>query len=337
MSRRVAVTGGTGFIGRHIAKKLQQAGYEVRILSRRAPTDTGLRDTEISTVDWRDPATVRRGIAGANIVIHAAAVHPLRTAGNAANIVKENVGITKTLLESIQTVDRFVLISSMRSLVNANSQNGHFDERTHYDFQRSDSPYGYSKYLAEELCLRYWRQRGLPVVVCNPCSVIGPDDTGLSPNGQDILNFTKRHWNFVMDTNFAFVDVRDVADGVELILRKEKVGEKYLLCAANWSMEKYVRTILEAAGRQSQIHVVAMPLATVIALSGEMVKRLSPSAAVPAVMSSIRFAKLRPIFNGSKIARLGLMYRDPHQTIQDTADWMKRHRLLQMAARESHP
>src|SRR6188768_3157021 len=73
MERSSVVTGGGGFVGRHIVAALHARGDRVRTLDLRAPADL---PGEIATVDITDPIAVRDAIAGADVVFHnASAVH----------------------------------------------------------------------------------------------------------------------------------------------------------------------------------------------------------------------------------------------------------------------
>ncbi|NGY03631.1 NAD-dependent epimerase/dehydratase family protein [Solimonas terrae] len=97
----VAVTGATGFIGRHLVPALARAGWQVRILVRRDPAGTDWRDLGIESVagDLRDREARRQLVRGADAVVHLAG---LIKAPDTAGYMAVNRDATRALCESIR-------------------------------------------------------------------------------------------------------------------------------------------------------------------------------------------------------------------------------------------
>ena len=115
MARLAAVTGATGFLGRYIVEALVCAGWRVRILTRRPPDHPQLAHLELQSIsgDLSDRRALRELVAGANTVVHAAA---LIRAPSAAAFRAVNVDGTVNLANAIHedgAVRRVVLVSSM--------------------------------------------------------------------------------------------------------------------------------------------------------------------------------------------------------------------------------
>src|SRR5215204_2810665 len=94
-----AISGGAGFLGLHLARRLLAAGEEVRTLDV-APLDAAALEHAVDELrgDVRDPAAAQRLARDADVVVHAAAALPIRGSGKAISSV--NVGGTKTVLEA---------------------------------------------------------------------------------------------------------------------------------------------------------------------------------------------------------------------------------------------
>ncbi len=107
---RYAITGGAGFLGLHLARRLLADGHEVRSLDV-APLDDAELERSVEEVrgDVRDPDAVRRLCDGADVVVHAAAALPIQASREAIRSV--NVGGTENVLTAAGDA-RVVLISS---------------------------------------------------------------------------------------------------------------------------------------------------------------------------------------------------------------------------------
>jgi len=153
-----AVTGATGFIGRHIVKALTKAGYAVRALARRlpAPEDEGADGVSWVLGSLGDDAALRSLVKGATLVVHCAGA--IRAA-NRAGFLAVNADATRRFAEIAAAEDsppRFVYLSSLAAR------------------EPRLSPYAASKRAGEQ-ALRPLRDR-LPTVILRPPAVYGPGD-----------------------------------------------------------------------------------------------------------------------------------------------------------------
>jgi nucleoside-diphosphate-sugar epimerase len=168
------VTGASGFIGRHLARRLLSQGRAVRVLCRPGSAGKLDRETragaEVAQGDLRDDGSIRRAMRGVGRVFHCAG--HVSDWGTEEEFTAVNVAGTERLLEAAceEAIDRFVHLSSI-SVFGVPSPE-RFDD---------DSPYGegrdlYSrtKIAGERAALRYHRERRLPVVALRPAVVYGP-------------------------------------------------------------------------------------------------------------------------------------------------------------------
>jgi len=323
MIKTIAITGATGFLGRCLVKDLAAAGHKVKALTRNKCTAPfGENDSvKLVQIDWDNAASVKAAVSDCDFVVHCAAAHPSRTLRGKESIINFNVGGTKKLLEALGQVKRLVMVSSMRALINKHS-GGIFDEDSRYDFERFDTPYGYSKFLSEQVCVEFCRQHGISFTIINPVPIIGPDDFGPSPNGRFILSFLKGRFVCAVKSNYGFVDVRDVSAAVQKILFADSPKERYVLCAANWPLRAYIEKIHQLAKVRKTIVEVPLSLAYLLGYFFELAQAVKPSIDIPVVRSSVEFAALNPVFKGDKIKELGFAYIDPDKTLQDSVAWL---------------
>ncbi len=171
-TQTILVTGATGFIGGHLARRLVQEGARVRALVRSPHKAAPLADlgVEIIPGDITDPEAVRAATRGASIVYHAAAWADEQ--GDRDAVWAVNVTGTQHMVDAAiaEGVDRFIHLSSCA--VYGSLQRMDIDEST--PPRMSGRVYHDSKVAAEEVVFAAYRDHGLPVVVARPSQVYGP-------------------------------------------------------------------------------------------------------------------------------------------------------------------
>ena len=174
--RTAFLTGGTGFVGAHVARALVREGWSVRLLARDPrrvdPTLVSGQPIEVVAGGLDDRPSLTRAVAGAGAIVHVAGLTKARTLDEYRDI---NVGGTERLLEVAQGVSpeaHFVLVSSQAA---AGPSTGG-QPVVHGDPARPISWYGLSKREGEQVVERSWRG---PWTVLRPGVVYGPGDRGL--------------------------------------------------------------------------------------------------------------------------------------------------------------
>ena len=214
----VLVTGGSGFLGGHVARGLAAAGHRVRSTTRRTPS-TRPGDPQIDWIvgDLRDPLTRRNAIRGVRGIVHVASWVSLgsdpRGLGRSVN-----VDATRALLsDAISSgVERFVYTSTTHTLA-AGTAEEPADEKTPWNLERVDSPYARSKREAEAIVLDGLGGR-LPAVVLCPGMVVGPRDP--KPTSTSLLLMMARSpLAFLPSGGIPIVDV-----GVAALAHRRAIG-----------------------------------------------------------------------------------------------------------------
>lgn len=178
----VLVTGGLGFIGRGLVRRLREEGRAVRVLDNlRRGDEAKLRDGEVEVVigDVRDPAVAARAVAGCAEVHHLAAINGTRNFYERPREVLE-VGVlgTHNLLDAAikAGVERFLFMSSSEVYQTPSKVPTDEDEGLRLpDPLNPRYSYGGSKIAGEIMAFNYGRDAFEKLVVVRPHNVYGPD------------------------------------------------------------------------------------------------------------------------------------------------------------------
>ncbi len=327
MKGKALVTGATGFLGKYVVYNLLKEGYRVKCMVRNTSDTSRLPTKEVEIIECPldDTKAVYQAVKGCKLVVHCAAIH-VRSVSMHDQILKVNVEGTKALIEGADSLDAFVYISSIRSLMNRNVS--FIVEDTVYDFADIDTPYGISKFQSERLCLQYYQSHKLPLYILNPTTFIGPEDYLPSYNGKMILSHLKKKVAFVTKAMYSFADVRDVADAVLFVIENGKKGERHIVCSANMLLEEFYRLVDKAAGQKKYYIRVPYSILNIAGWVFEHVENIVPGFDPPVVRSSVHVARMMREFNRRKLIELGFAYRNDLDTISDTVKWLMKYHGL---------
>lgn len=245
----VFITGGTGFIGSHVARRLAAEGHHLRCLARPTSKTGELRGlgAEIVTADLHDRDALRDAMQGCDWVIHLANLYAMwHPRPEEFQLI--NVEGTRCVMEAAldSGVRKVVYVSTVA--VMGKPEAHPFNEDAPCG-PRQFSAYGRSKAAGDRLVWQLHEQRGLPVVTLYPGIVLGPGDD--KPSGiyiQDLLRGRVPTPIFRRSVE-TYVAVQDV---VEAVLRAAEcpaaVGKRYLIGSERLNGMEYVRQICGVAG-----------------------------------------------------------------------------------------
>lgn len=223
------VTGGSGFIGKHVVRKLVERGYEVYALARSEETAATLRNLGAITVpgDILDTAAMRPGMAGSDVVFHVAGWYKTG-ARDWMQAEPINVGGTRKVLRlAVELgIPKIVYVSTVAVL---GDTHGRLVDETHFDAGPFVTEYDRTKWLAHYKVAVPMMQKGAPIVIVMPGVAYGPGDP--STIGEMMGNFYKGQMPLLAgpETTFTFAHVEDMAEGVVLAAEKGQIGESYIL------------------------------------------------------------------------------------------------------------
>ena len=262
---KTLVTGGSGFVGRAVVLELLAQGRPVRVLARNPqhPALAGLA-VEVALGDLRDRASLESALTGCSRLFHVAADYRLWVP-DPEEMYAVNVEGTRNLLAAAraQGVSRVVYTSTVGALGNPGDGTPG-SEATPVSLGDMVGHYKRSKFMAEQVALEF-AARGLPLVVVNPSTPVGPWDWRPTPTGQMIVDFLKGRMPAYLETGLNLIHVNDVARGHLLAEAKGQVGEKYILGHENLSLSQIFQLLAEISGRPAPR--VKLPYWPVLALA----------------------------------------------------------------------
>jgi len=247
---KTLVTGATGFLGSHVARQLVAGGESVRVLVRLSSDPRALEGLEAEQFpgDLRDADSLDRAMQGVSRVFHVAADYRL-WAPNPREIYESNVRGTRNLLDAAQraSVEKFVYTSTVATV--AVPRGGALpDEATQASIAEMIGDYKRSKFQAEQ-CVFRAAESGLPVVIVNPTTPVGPGDWKPTPTGKIIVDFLNGRMPGYVDTGLNFVPVEDCARGHLLAAERGRIGERYILGSRNLTLKQLLDILATISGR----------------------------------------------------------------------------------------
>jgi dihydroflavonol-4-reductase len=322
---RVLVTGGSGFVGSAVVRVLVAAGYPVRALVRPSSPRANLAQTQVELVegDMRDAASMARAMTGIRYVMHVAADYRL-WARDRDEIRRNNVAGTRTIMEAAlrEGVERIVYTSSVAALA-LRADGASADEVTAQSEASAVGAYKQSKVAAQELVEAMIQQSGLPAIIVNPSTPIGPRDIRPTPTGRLIVEAAAGRMPGYVDTGLNLVHVDDVAAGHLAALTRGRIGERYILGGQDVLLADMLRDIARLVGRRGPL--LRFPR-----------RLLFPAAAVAEMWATrtgrepfltrdgLRMAKHRMFFSSAKATReLGFVARPYGEGLVDAISWFR--------------
>jgi len=246
---RAYVTGGNGFMGSHIVRRLVADGYDVTAL---VGADLDCRNldgvaVEMRPIDLLDARNVNEALEGGDVLVHNAACYSFWQP-DPAYIYGVNVVGTQNVLEAarLHGYQKVVYTSSTATLTPSINRDVETEESL-FDLRRFQGHYKSSKVIAEIAALRMIA-KGLPLVIVHPTTVVGEGDRRPTPTGTLILHFLNGLMKAYARTVLNIVDVDEVASGHVLALEHGEVGHQYILGGENRTMAEVTEHLSELTG-----------------------------------------------------------------------------------------
>ena len=317
------VTGATGFLGSAVARALLARGEAVRVLARPNSDRRNLAGlpVEISEGSLEDPDSLRRAVAGCDTVFHVAADYRLWVKDKSA-MLRANVDGTVALMQAAQAagIKRIVYTSSVAVLGHAN---GPADEDTPSTLADMVGIYKQSKFLAEEAVKSLIREQGLPAVIVNPSTPIGPRDIKPTPTGRVILESAQGKIPAYVETGLNVVHVDDVAAGHLAARQHGKVGERYILGGDDMRLADILRHVAGRAGRSTRLVRLPRKPLFPLAVAAEAIARFTGKEPMITI-DGLKMARWHMYFSSAKAEReLHYRHRPAMMALDDALGWFR--------------
>ncbi|MGA7257464.1 MAG: hopanoid-associated sugar epimerase [Terracidiphilus sp.] len=322
---RIFVTGATGFVGHHVARALAAEGAQLRLLVRKSSKLKNLEgiagDTHLG--DLLEPETLRPALRGCDAVVHVAADYRLWIP-DPQQMYRANVDGTRALLVLAREakVPRFVYTSSVATM--------HF--RTDGVVVNEDTPvsladmvghYKRSKFLAEQEAISA-AQSGQEVMILNPTSPIGSNDSKPTPTGRIVLDFLNGKFPAYMDTGLNLVDVSEVARAHVLALTKGKPGRRYILGGENLTLKQILDKMSAITGLPSPTVKIPFAVAATYAFFEELITGKIRGKEPRATLEEVRMGRKKMYASSARAqAELGFRMLPVNPALRAAIDWFR--------------
>jgi dihydroflavonol-4-reductase len=316
------VTGATGFVGSAVARALLRRGIPVRVLARPTSDRRNLAELSVEVVEGalEDVKSLVRAVAGCRCVYHVAADYRIWVP-DPAPMFRANVEGTRDLLTAALEagVERVVYTSSVATLGLVAGGSG--DEETPSSAGDMIGPYKRSKFEAEEVARELARERGLPVVIVNPSTPVGPGDVKPTPTGRLIVEAARGQMPAFVETGLNIVHVDDIAEGHIAAAENGRIGERYILGGENMALAEILAEVARAVGRRPPWlrvpHGALFPVAAAAELAARFTGR-DPFI----TLDGVRMSRKKMYFSSKKaVHELGYTPRPARAAIVDAVRW----------------
>ena len=279
----ILVTGGTGLVGSYLLYELTRKGHKVRALLRpgKKPYDPqkifdclpDKKGTSLTgQVEWfagdvQDPFSLEQAMQGIEYVYHCAALvsfNPRDLKEMIAINVEGTANIVNACLQN--GIKKLCHVSSIAALGQAD-KGEMIDENAKWKTSNSNSGYAISKYGGER---EVWRgiEEGLNAVIVNPSIIIGAGCHHRATN--QLFHNIKKFIPFYSTGVNGYVDVRDVANSMILLLESDISGERFVLNSENLTFKEFFIKVADILGKPHPRIAINGPLMTAIAWIDEM-------------------------------------------------------------------
>jgi dihydroflavonol-4-reductase len=324
---RVFITGATGFVGAHVARKYAAEGAVLRLLTRKSSRLDGLAGLDAETVvgDLRDPASLRSALEGCDALVHVAADYRLWVR-DPQEMYAANVDGTRELLKMAREagVPRVVYTSSVATM-GFKSDGTIVDEDTPVSLDDMIGHYKRSKFLGEREAIKAARA-GQHVMILNPTTPIGPGDAKPTPTGRIIVDFLNKKFPAYVDTGLNLVDVGEVARMHVVALERGTAGQRYILGGENLTLKQILDRMSAITGLPSPTMKVPHAVAMGFAFFDETITGKLRGKEPRATVEAVRMGKKMMFASSVKAERdLGFKVLPIYGALRAAIDWFVEH------------
>lgn len=326
-SLQIFLTGATGFVGSAVARLLLAKGHSLRLLARRGSDRRNLAGLqgkfEVVEGDLGQPESYAAALEGCQALFHVAADYRIWVPDPAA-MNRINVEGTKALMAAALKagVERVVYTSSVATL-GIHKDGTPSNEDTPVGLSDMVGVYKRSKFLAEEEVRRMMREEGLPAVIVNPSTPIGPRDIKPTPTGRVIIEAALGRMPAYVDTGLNIAHVDDVAMGHWLAFERGQAGQRYILGGENLGLGEILALVAAQTGGKAPTVKLPRELIYPVAVMAELAARATGKEPF-VTLDGLKMAKKKMFFSSAKAQKaLGYHARPARLAIEDALAWFR--------------
>lgn len=323
MSSIILVTGGAGFIGQNIVRRLLHEGHRVRVLDLR-PSELSNPQLEECVGSILDQGLVDKAMKGVDRVIHTAANSQLWSPDK-SSYQRVNVEGTRMILEAAaqRGVDKFVYTSTEAILLNGSKDHVITEKTPLPPLKQMPGPYTRSKWLAERQVRKAARE-GFPAVIVYPTAPLGAGDVNMTAPTRMIQSFASSPPPFFLDCQLNMVAVQDVAEGHLRAAWEGNPGERFLLGGENLRLSDLLNLLHECGGPTPPQRTIPYPLALIAGgISQFIADRITGRTPLAALEGVLLAGKPIRCDMSHTRRRLGLPRTSLRKAVNESLDWLR--------------
>ena len=322
------MTGVAGFLGSAVARALAARGHSLRGTIRSTSPTANLADFpgELVVADLRDPQAAANAMTGITTLYHVAADYRL-WASDRHEIERNNRAMTEAVMTAARDakVKRIVYTSSVATLLPDPA--GPADETRAASPGEAVGAYKRSKVVAERL-VEAMIADGLPAVITNPSTPIGPRDVRPTPTGRIVVEAANGKMPAFVDGGLNLVQVDDVAHGHILAAERGRIGERYILGGQDVTIREMLAAIARISGRKAP--TIRLPVAPLfpLAFANEHWARLTRREPFLTI-DSLRMSRHAMYYSSAKATReLGYAARPYEEALANAIGWFRKQGMV---------
>jgi dihydroflavonol-4-reductase len=320
---KVFLTGSTGFVGSHVARKYVAAGAELRLLTRSTSKLAAIEGlaAEVVVGDLRQPEALRTAIRGCDALVHVAADYRLWVR-DPKEMYAANVDGTRELLRIAREegVGKIVYTSSVATM-GFKMDGSIVDEGTPVSLAEMIGPYKRSKFMAEQEAIAA-AKAGQHVMILNPTTPIGAGDAKPTPTGRIVVDFLNRKFPAYVDTGLNLVDVAEVARMHLVALERGTPGERYILGGENLTLKQILDRMFAITGLPSPTMRVPNAVAMIFAFFDETITGKIRGKEPRATVEAVRMGRKYMFASSAKAERdLGFQVLPIYNAMRAAIEW----------------
>jgi len=330
----ILLTGATGLVGSHVLHQLVAKGEKVRATRRESSdiheveklfryysgkkADALLAQIEWVDADLADYFSMEQALEGVTHVIHSAAMISFNP-GESAKMLKVNAEGTANLVDACidKGIKKLCYVSSVSSL-GKHPDGKEVNENLEWQPDDNRSAYSHSKFRAE---MEVWRasKEGLPVIIINPSVIIGPIDWKRSTGR--LFYSVRKGMPFYTTGITGFVDVRDVAEAVELLIKSDVVNERFILNGENLKFKDFFSKVAHSLDKRPPFLRASVWMTEIGWRLNSLLCSISGQA--PAITKdTANAAQNKTYYSNRKFSEaFNFSFRSIDQAVENTAKW----------------
>ena len=298
----VLVTGASGFLGQHLLQRLVAEHVPVKALYHsNAPDESQLSLPNVSWMqcDLLDIFQVEKAFENITEVYHCAAKVSFESADKYW-IQKINADSTSNVVNAALEagIRKLIFVSSIATLGRGNLDKA-LTEDDFWEESNNNTAYARSKYLSE---MEVWRAiaEGLNAVIVNPAIILGAGKWEVG--SAKLMKVANSEFPFYTEGVNGWVDVKDVAKAMVLLMKSEISEERFILSEGNHSYKEIFTLMANALGKKPP-HIKAPDFATALLWRWNTIRKMFTGQSATLTKETTRTAKMKCYYNNEKLLR----------------------------------